>query len=76
MNEYKIYLKGGAVIEVSAIRVNFPDNKSKLLKIYISETETDTNTIILTSEVAALVCKPNLMQGLGVVQGSARRRER
>jgi hypothetical protein len=37
MNEYKIYLKGGAVIEVSAIRVNFPDNKSKLLKIYISE---------------------------------------
>jgi len=56
---YLIYLKNAAEpIPVEAVRIDFPDSKSKTLEIYISDTDTDPNIKILTSEVAGLVREP------------------
>ena len=59
MNTYYIYLKGGSIIETEAERIEFPGTQSETLQIYISESETDKDKIILTSEVAAIVHKPS-----------------
>jgi hypothetical protein len=75
MDEFLIYLKGGAAITVKAVKVDFPDSKSKILKIYISETETEPNITILAAEVAALVRKPTRTLRGHFAQGSARRQD-
>lgn len=74
MDKYSIYLKGGAEITVNAVKIDFPDSKSKILKIYISETEMEPNITILTAEVAALVRKPTRTLR-GFPQGSAHRQD-
>lgn len=74
-DKYSIYLKGGTEISVEAVKIDFPDSKSEILKIYISETETDPNVTILAAEVAALIRKPKKTIRGAFVQGSAHRQD-
>jgi hypothetical protein len=55
MHTYHIHLKSGSIITLEAQRIDFPDSKSETLQIHISATKTDTDNIVLTSEVAAIV---------------------
>jgi hypothetical protein len=69
MDTYYIHLKGGSVIKTEAERIEFPGTQSETLQIYISESETDKDKIILTSEVAAVIHEPPAIGG-GLAMGS------
>ncbi len=73
MDTFHIYLKGGSVLEVRAQRIDFPDAESKLLQIHLSDTKTDKDKIILTSEVAAVVRQQKASGALAMGKASPRR---
>lgn len=73
--KYKIYLKGGATVCREAADIIFPDNKSKLLKVYIAKGTIDPDVLILASEVAGVIRdpeKPPLATGL--IHGAVKRK--